>query len=174
MMDTSNNDLESNKLKPLKSILVKPDKEKNTYIKETIANAVWMFIILVFILPTTFCDYYFAENNKVCTQQKVYISLTMYDYLMTNAIISTIIGFSAIVVFMCSNLNKIHDKNDDCFYHIFGMLFRGFNISWCFVGCIMYWGEMDRTVCSSQVNDYLTAVLIIRIVAIALDLNNNR
>jgi len=36
----------------------------------------------------------------------------------------------------------------------------------------MYWGELDRSLCSQQTNDYLTATLILRIIMTSFELNN--
>jgi len=120
------------------------------------------------MFPLIFCDYYFAINNEDCLKQKLPISLTMYDYLIVNAVLSSflLISLSFVILFGF----KLDEDSSTVLAKVFGMMTNLFVVSWLITGGIMYWGEMDRTLCSSQVNNYLTTTLILRIVLIGLEI----
>jgi hypothetical protein len=163
------NDIERNEhsFTPLKSILVKPDEEKNIRIKDRVVRFAILSIFCIFMFPLIFCDYYFAINNEECLKQQLSISLTMYDYLITNAVLSSIVLISiAFVLLFGFKLDKDSPTILAC---AFGIMANLFIISWLATGGIMYWGEMDRSLCSSQVNNYLTTTLILRIVLVGLE-----
>jgi hypothetical protein len=165
---TMENDLESAPtFTPLKSILIKPDEEKNIHVKDRVLRFVVVFIFCIFMLPLIFCDYYFAINND-CLKQKLPISLTMYDYLIVNAALSSFMLLSLSFVLLFGF--KLDEDSSTVLAKVFGMMANLFVVSWLVTGGIMYWGEMDRTLCSSQVNNYLTATLILRIVLIGLEI----
>ena len=162
------NDLENgNSFTPLKSILIKHDEEKTKVIKDRVVKCVIIFIFVAVMFPTIFCDYYFAVNNEECLKQKLPISLTMYDYLIANASISSFILLSTgISLFFGINLNSCHEP---LLMEVFGLIVNLFLISWLITGGIMYWGEMNRNLCSFQVNNYLTSTLILRIVLVGIE-----
>jgi hypothetical protein len=163
------NDLESAPtVTPLKSILVKPDEEKTLRVKDRVVRFTVLFIFCIFMFPLIFCDYYFAINNEDCLKQKLPISLTMYDYLIVNAGLSSflLISLSFVILFGF----KLDEDSSMVLAKVFGMMTNLFVVSWLITGGIMYWGEMDRTLCSSQVNNYLTTTLILRIVLIGLEI----
>jgi len=163
------NDLESAPtVTPLKSILVKPDEEKTLRVKDRVVRFTVLFIFCIFMFPLIFCDYYFAINNEDCLKQKLPISLTMYDYLIVNAGLSSflLISLSFVILFGF----KLDEDSSTVLAKVFGMMTNLFVFSWLITGGIMYWGEMDRTLCSSQVNNYLTTTLILRIVLIGLEI----
>ena len=164
------NDVEANShsFTPLKSILVKPDEEKNLRVKDRVVRFAVVFIFCIFMLPLIFCDYYFAINNEDCLKQKLPISLTMYDYLIVNAALSSFMLLSLSFVLLFGF--KLDEDSSTVLAKVFGMMLNLFVVSWLVTGGIMYWGEMDRTLCSSQVNNYLTATLILRIVLIGLEI----
>lgn len=166
------NDLERNShsFTPLKSILVKPDEEKNLRVKDRVFRFAVVFIFSIFMVPLIFCDYYFAINNEDCLKQKLPISLTMYDYLIVNAVLSSLILLSLSFVLLFGF--KLDEDSPTVLAKLFGIITNLFVVSWLVTGGIMYWGEMDRTLCSSQVNNYLTATLILRIVLIGLEIIN--
>jgi len=164
------NDIERNSptFTPLKSILIKPDEEKNIRIKDRVVRFSILFIFCIFMFPLIFCDYYFAINNEECLKQRLPISLTMYDYLIVNAVLSsfilTILGFVLLFGF------KFDKDSPTILLSVFGVMANAFVVSLLITGGIMYWGEMDRTLCSSQVNNYLTATLILRIVIVGIQI----
>ena len=52
------------------------------------------------------------------------------------------------------------------------MICSYFTIAWTIVGSIMFWGQMNQSLCSSAVNNYLTASLIIKFISILIDLSS--
>lgn len=168
------NDLERNlhTFTPLKSILIKPDEEKTLRVKKRVLRFAVAFIFCIFMFPLIFCDYYFAINNEECLKQQLPISLTMYDYLIVNAGLSSFLLISLSFVLLFGF--KLDEDSSMVLAKVFGMILKLFVVSWLVTGGIMYWGEIDRTLCSSQVNNYLTATLILRIVLVGLEIINQR
>jgi hypothetical protein len=168
------NDVESNNsFTELKSILVKPDEKKNARVAELAARVVCFLFLFIFIFPMIFCDYYFAMNNDECVKQPLHISLTIYDYLIVNAIFGSIVVVGILLLFMFCDSETSDKMKGNCAFVILMHIVRWFGISWVVVGSVMYWGEMDRSLCSQQTNDYLTAALIIRIIMTAIDVNQS-
>jgi hypothetical protein len=167
------NDIENNNsFTELKSILVKPDEKKNARALERVVRFVCFLFMFMFIFPMVFCDYYFAMNNDGCVKQPLHISLTMYDYLIVNAIFATLIVLGLLVLFMFCEAENIDNLKNNIVFVVLMHVVRCFVISWVVVGAVMYWGEMDKSLCSQQTNDYLTATLILRIIMTSFELNN--
>jgi hypothetical protein len=167
------NDIESNNKKneyetlpKLKGILVKPPTEdESTRNAERMVALCMYLIIALFCFPLIFCDYYYAINNPECMQQKLHISLTMRDYLIVNAILGTIFMFATFIVFMQVDFKKFdEDSNLIVFFRCIDILASAFSVAWVITGGIMYWGEMDKSLCSTSANDYIMATLIIKII----------
>jgi len=168
------NDVEkNNSFTELKSILVKPDEKKNAHLVERVVRFGCFLFILIFVFPMIFCDYYFAMNNDKCVKQRVHVSLTMYDYLIVNAIFETVIIFGLLLLFMFCDADNVNNFKESCVFVILMHFARCFGISWVVVGAIMYWGEMDRSLCSQQTNDYLTVSLILRIIMTSFEVNQD-
>ena len=168
------NDVENNNsFTELKSILVKPDEKKNARVVELVVRIIYFLFMLIFVFPMIFCDYYFAMNNDTCVKQKVHVSLTMYDYLIVNAIFATVIMFGLLLLCMFCDSDNINNFKESCVFVILMHVARCFGISWVVVGGVIYWGEMDRSLCSQQTNDYLTAALILRIIMMSFEVNQS-
>jgi hypothetical protein len=168
------NDVENNNsFTELKSILVKPDEKKNARVGERVVRIICFLFMLIFVFPMIFCDYYFAMNNDKCVKQKLHVSLTMYDYLIVNAIFATVIIFGLLLLFMFCDVDNVNNFKESCVFVILMHFARSFGISWVVVGAIMYWGEMDRSLCSQQTNDYLTTSLILRIIMTSFEVNQD-
>jgi len=162
-----------NSLTELKSILVKPDEKKNTRVAEFAVRVVCFLLLFIFVFPMIFCDYYFAMNNESCVKQPLHVSLTMYDYLIVNAIFATLIMFGLLLLFMFCDSDNINNFKESFVFVILMHVARCFGISWIVVGAVMYWVEMNRTLCSQQTNDYLTASLILRIIMTSFEVNHS-
>lgn len=167
------NDIESNikkneyeSLPKLKGILVNPlTKVESTRNAERMVSLCMYLIIALFCFPLIFCDYYYAINNPECMQQKLHISLTMYNYLIVNAILGTIFMFATLIVFMQVDFKKFdEDSNLIVFFKCVNIIASAFSVAWVVTGGIMYWGEMDKSLCSTSANDYIMATLIIKII----------
>lgn len=166
-------DIESDSFTELKSILVKPDETKNVKVVERVVRFVCFLFIFIFIFPMIFCDYYFAMNNDVCMNQPLHVSLTMYDYLIINAISASVIVLCILMLFIfCDNETVFVLKENIAFLTLTNIV-RSFIVSWIIIGAVMYWGEMDRSLCSKSANDYLTATLILRMVMMSFEICNN-
>ena len=124
------NDLERNShtFTPLKSILIKPDEEKIVLVKDRIVRFTVLFIFCIFMFPLIFCDYYFAINNEDCLKQKLPISLTMYDYLIVNAGLSSFLLISLSFVLLFGF--KLDEDSSTVLVKVFGMMTNLFVISW--------------------------------------------
>lgn len=167
------NDIESNikkneyeSLPKLKGILVNPlTKVESTRNAERMVSLCMYLIIALFCFPLIFCDYYYAINNPECMQQKLHISLTMYNYLIVNAILGTVFMFATLIVFMQVDFKKFdEDSNLIVFFKCVNIIASAFSVAWVVTGGIMYWGEMDKSLCSTSANDYIMATLIIKII----------
>jgi hypothetical protein len=112
-------------------------------------------------------------NNDVCVKQPLHVSLTIYDYLVVNAIFGSIIVVGVLMICMFCDGETCEKLTDNCVFVILMHIVRWFGVSWVVVGSIMYWGEMDRSLCSTQTNDYLTASLILRIIMTSIELNKD-
>jgi len=156
----------------LKSILVKPNEQKNILFAQTFARVFNFLFLFIFVFPMIFCDYYFSMNNDECVKQHLNISLTMYDYLIVNAIFGSIVVFGILLLFIYFTGESSGKLTENYLFIILINLSRCFGISWVVVGTVIYWGEMNRTLCSQQTNDYLTASLILRIIMTSFELNN--
>jgi hypothetical protein len=167
------NDIESNNFTELKSILVKPDETKNSLVVERIIRFVCFLFMFIFVFPMIFCDYYFAINNDVCMNQPLYVSLTMYDYLIVNAVSASVIVLVLLLLFMFCENETVFVLKENIAFLTFTNMVRSFVVSWIIVGAVMYWGEMDRSLCSKSANDYLTATLILRMVMTSFEICNN-
>jgi len=165
------NDIENNSFTELKSILVKPDEKKNARLIERVVRFVLFLFMFMFIFPMIFCDYYFAMNND-CVKQTLHISLTMYDYLIVNAIFGTVVVFGILILFMFCDDETANNFKEKIIFTTLMHISRCFVVSWVIVGAVMYWGEMDRSMCSQETNDYLTASLILRIIMTSFEVNN--
>ena len=163
----------NNSFTELKSILVKPDEQKNSRVAEVAVRVVCFLLLFIFVFPMIFCDYYFAMNNESCVKQPLHISLTIYDYLIVNAIFGSIVVVGILFLFMQCDNESSNKLKDNCLFIILMHLVRVFGISWLVVGAVMYWGEMNRTLCSQQTNDYLTASLILRIIMTSFEVNHS-
>jgi len=129
-------------------------------------------VLTIFCFPTIFCDYYYAINNTECLKQPLHINLTMYDYLLTNAILGSSFIVAAFVAILTMKIEEI-DKQDSLSKFIFYMVkivCSYFTFAWTIVGGIMFWGEMNQSLCSSSTNTYLMASLIIKFVSIFIDI----
>jgi len=148
---------------------VKDDSQRAIYIVS------WV-VVLVFCFPTIFCDYYYAINNKECLQQQLHINLTMYDYLLTNAILGSSFLFIAIVSILSLNMQEFEKKDSftKLIFYIIKILCSYFTLAWTVVGGIMFWGEMNQSLCSSSTNTYLMASLIIKFISIFIDISSSR
>jgi hypothetical protein len=144
-------------------------------VKDNTTKIIYLISCLVaFILcfPTIFCDYYYAINNTECLKQPLHINLTMYDYLLTNAILGSsllIIAFVAILTMKVEELDK-QDSLTKFIYYMVKILCSYFTFAWTIVGGIMFWGEMNQGLCSSSTNTYLMVSLIIKFVSIFIDI----
>jgi len=96
----------------------------------------------------------------------------MYDYLIVNAIFGSIVVFGILLLFIYFTGESSGKLTENYLFIILINLSRCFGISWVVVGTVIYWGEMNRTLCSQQTNDYLTASLILRIIMTSFELNN--
>ena len=175
------NDIESNvkkneyeKFTKLKGILIKPPTQAESSLASEKLIALCMYIvILIFCFPLVFCDYYFAINNSQCMQQKLHISLTMYDYLMVNAILGSTFLLATFIIFMTIDFkNYDEDRKLLILIKIINIIVSLFSIAWIVTGGIMYWGEMDKDLCSSSANDYLMATLIIKMICVSCEIYN--
>jgi hypothetical protein len=92
----------------------------------------------------------------------------MYDYLIVNAVLSSCLLICIAFVLLFGF--KFDKDSPTILAVVFGMMGNLFIVSWLVTGGIMYWGEMDRSLCSSQVNNYLTATLILRIVIVGIQI----
>lgn len=173
MTTTVQTDIESNNFTELKSILVKPDETKNARVVERILRFVCFLFMFIFIFPMIFCDYYFAINNNVCMKQQLNVSLTMYDYLIVNAISASVIAIGLLLLFVFCENETVFVLKENIAFLTFTNMVRSFVVSWIIIGAVMYWGEMDRSLCSKSSNDYLTVSLILRIVMTSFEVYNN-
>ena len=131
-------------------------------------------IVFVLWFPTLFCDYYYAVNNIECLKQPLHISLTMYDYLLTNAILGSILLSIILMTIITTNVQDYENPHSFTRFacHFMKMICSYFTIAWTIVGSIMFWGQMNQSLCSSAVNNYLTASLIIKFISILIDLSS--
>ena len=166
-------DIESNSFTELKSILVKPDETKNSKVVERVVRFVCFLFMFMFVFPLIFCDYYFAINNDVCMKQQLNVSLTMYDYLIVNAIFASVMVLGLLLLFIFCDGETADVLKENIAFLTFSTMLRSFVVSWVIIGAVMYWGEMDRNLCSRQSNDYLTATLILRMVMTSFEVYNN-
>ena len=148
---------------------VKDDSQRVIYIVS------WI-VVVIFCFPTIFCDYYYAINNKECLQQQLHINLTMYDYLLTNAILGSSFLFIAIVSILSLDMQEFEKKDSltKLIFYIIKILCSYFTLAWTVVGGIMFWGEMNQSLCSSSTNTYLMASLIIKFISIFIDISSSR
>lgn len=168
------NDIESNNsFTELKGILVKPDETKNEKLVENVVRFVCFLLLFIFAFPMIFCDYYFAINNDVCVKQPLNISLTMYDYLIVNAIFASVLVLGLFMIFMVCDSETFDKTTENVLFIALMHVARCFGISWVIIGAVMYWSEMDKSLCSQQTNNYLTASFILRIIMITIDINNS-
>lgn len=176
-----NNDIETNTptvgyepLRDIKGILIKPDTNKEALNAEKIGAAIGSAIIIIISFPMIFCDYYYAITYNDCMKQPLNISLTMYDYLMVNAIYGTATVIIVFFTLMYVDLKKFNEKSSwAILFKFVTILTTMFSTAWVITGGIMYWGNMDKSICSKSANDYLTATLIIKILMTAQSFTNN-
>jgi hypothetical protein len=169
-IETPINDIES--LNEIKSILSKPRTPEQNLVTQKTIGFIMYFVLVIVCFPLIFCDYYFAMNNTTCMQQPLHISLTMYDYLIINATFGCFVLLVIFLIFMTVNFNNYDsDSNLIVFLVVSKYICMLFTIAWAALGGIMYWGEMDKSLCSNSTNDYLTTMLIIKYISIAFELN---
>lgn len=137
-------------------------------------KSIIIFIILVFGLPLTICDLYYAFNDNTCVSSHVdMINVNLKQYLQVSGLLMGCFIFIIILgVLFLENSNGI-------------LLFLGtilfifvsiFNTAWNIIGGVIFWKYMDNSLCSNNVFNYVFASLIIKYICAATTLlsNNNK
>lgn len=126
------------------------------------------FWITVILSPVIICDLYFAVNDKSCVNQTFdTISINMYIWLIVNSItLIILILVTYIVIFILDSYESLTECTF-CFSKFIGNTINVFLFVWFIIGCVIYWGFMDTSKCSKNVNNYLFVQFVITIITIA-------
>jgi hypothetical protein len=135
--------------------------------EDMISKVCISFWFTVFVSPFIICDMYFAFNDKSCVNQTfVSLQVNMFVYLLVNSIIGII------VVLITYSIIFIFDRYEElteiviCCSKFISHILNGFFVIWTMVGCMIFWGYMDKSKCSKIVYDYLFVKLFLSIVTI--------
>ena len=167
------------------------DVEKNIKIEEinlitptnVITELLWAkiclsAIITIILSPIAICDIYYALNDTSCVTENVqFMVINMKMYLF----VSSLIAFATLGVIVCMiflfdytyNIRTSITRNDDdaeiytC-SNLCQQIFKWFNLSWLIVGCVLFWGYMDVSLCEYSIRNYLYSRFIIGIVFYSL------
>ena len=134
-----------------------------------------LFVILILIFPLSFCDLYFAVNDKSCVNLSAgKLAINMQTFLLVNGIYSFIMFGIVTVLICCTNLERLDESVGFKFISmIFETVIKLFSLVWIIIGSVIFWQLMDSSRCSDTTYNYLFASLIIRIVSMVLLFRNN-
>ena len=164
----------------IKGILKEKECAKTSLIKkdahaEICGKCCAAFFMTSIMSPFIICDLYFAFTDNSCSDQQNKIDVTMRAYLFVSGIIGlifiTVVNFQICLLKLDDNKDKHKNmiERDESFgancLKLFGYIYRMFHLAWLMVGCIMFWGYMDISKCSTAIYSYLLARFIIAIIA---------
>jgi len=161
-------------------------EEINVLIKknDTISDVCYAKIFIIFMFtaiysPFAICDIYYASTDTTCVNQSQKdhnLNITLHSYLLASGIINLIFIGIADFSILILDLNFYQpDKKSDLyvFLKFFTWINALFGTSWLILGCVLFWGYTDISLCSQNVHDYLFARFIIFLVSILQNLKNN-
>jgi hypothetical protein len=141
--------------------IIKGSKTKIDYMKEY-GNWCWDAFILI---PFIVCDLYWANKSTSCQSINTSMKITLYDWLMTNGIISAIYLFVFFIFVCMKNTTKLQMV-------IMKTIILLFSCVWAIVGAVLWWNHVKPTeLCDSQVNTYVQTRMILTMISIGFVLS---
>ena len=131
------------------------------------AKIVLISISTLVIVPFAVCDVYFGTLDNTCLEQSQtdhHLAITMKTYLLaTGTIEFVMLGFLIVTSLFFDVEVSDKDMVEVCGICIKYILYL-FGFAWLIVGCVLFWGYTDISLCSQTIHDYLFARLIMGIV----------
>ena len=150
--DTYNSDIKSNIREPI------PVSHNRTQI-ETIFSIKLLIGISIFYASIVIFDIYYALYDESCVNQTINASITLYTYLIIDAIYGLgLILFLPIILFVI-DLDNEYERQIFCLVSLFRTLII---LSWTTMGTYMFWGLMNNKECEKSIYYYMFISLIVR------------
>ena len=174
----------TNKLNNMEAQTVKKEEvnvliEKNDNSEACCAKMLIIFMFTAIFSPFGICDIYFASTDKTCvnqSQESHKLNINLHSYLLASGIINLIIIGIADFSILIFDFNLYQPDKTSEFYmflKFFTWLNKIFGISWLILGCVLFWGYTDISLCSQNVHDYLFARFILFLVSLLQNLKND-
>jgi len=151
-IETYNSDIESNIREPIHISHNRGDIE-------TIFSIKLLICITIFYVSIVILDIYYALYDDSCVNQPINSSITLYTYLLIDAIYGlSLVLFLPIILFVL-DLDNEYERQTFCAISLFRTLIIFVLTS---IGTYMFWGLMDNNECKKSVYYYMFISLIIR------------
>jgi len=118
-----------------------------------------LIIITIFYMSIVIFDIYYALYDDTCVNQRINSSITLYIYLLIDAIYGISLAMFLPVILFIFDLDNEGEKL------IFNLitLFRTLIILvWTTIGTYIFWGLMDNNKCEKTIYYYMLVSIIIR------------
>ena len=149
--DTYNSDIESNIREPI------PVSHNRTQI-ETIFSIKLLIGISIFYASFVIFDIYYALYDESCVNQTINASITLYTYLLIDAIYGlALILFLPIILFVI-DLDNEYERQIFCFISLFRTIIIFVLTT---IGTYIFWGLMNNKECEKSIYYYMFVSLII-------------
>ena len=115
--------------------------------------------ITIFYMSIVIFDIYYALYDDTCVNQRINSSITLYIYLLIDAIYGISLAMFLPVILFIFDLDNEGEKQ------IFNLitLFRTLIILvWTTMGTYIFWGLMDNNKCEKTIYYYMLVSIIIR------------
>ena len=136
-----------------------------------VAKLIVSLLFTAIFSPFAICDVYFASANGTCltqSQSSHGLTIILQSYLMASGIILFLFigAFNAGIFIFGVNILETHDQNGVyAAMQYFERLYHFFDLPWLILGCVLFWGYTDLSLCSLSIHDYLFARFIIGILS---------
>lgn len=120
--------------------------------------------------PFAIGDMYYACTDSICVNQSNhYFDITMYSYLISSGIFTFVfIGALNVSIFIfdinllgtTTTTYRDGSKPHVCLY-VGNYIVKAFHLVWLIVGCVLFWGHMNTSICMDSTYHYLFARFVI-------------
>jgi hypothetical protein len=141
-------------------------KKLDTFTKLCFKSIV-IFIIILFNIPICVTELYYAFTDNSCvhvTSKELIINL--YTYLLVDGIYGLIITIicSTYICFFIDIDNLELDGVKKIIINTISAILILFNLSWTFIGAIVFWNLIDDYNCNKNIYSFVFAELVIKII----------
>ena len=150
--DSYNYDIESNIRNPI------PVSHNRTDIYDIFSTKL-LISITIFYMSIVTLDIYYALYDDTCVNQQINSSITLYVYLLIDAIYGiSLVLFLPIILFIFD----LDNEGEKLIFNLITLFRTLIILVWTTMGTCIFWGLMDNTKCEKSIYYYMIVSIIIR------------